>query len=147
MPDESERRVHQRVDVNLVVRSRALDLTELPLLANALGKEDPPIPPLNFLKASHRVSQFTSVNLSLGGFSVNGDLTLDIEKPYVKGTDLVLEFDLLDGHSPVRAVAQVMRVQPDKEHPELHQVGLMFLLLAQNGYERIQAFVQKNAKP
>jgi Tfp pilus assembly protein PilZ len=135
------------VDVNLVVRSRALDLTELPLLANALGKEDPPIPPLSVIKASQRVSQFTSVNLSLGGFSVNGDLTLDTEKPYVKGTDVVLEFDLLDGQAPIRSVAQVMWVRPDREHPERHQVGLMFLLLPHASYDRIQAFVQKNAKP
>jgi Tfp pilus assembly protein PilZ len=134
------------VDVNLVVRSRAMDLTELPLLANALGKEEPTIPPLNLVKTSHRVTQFTSVNLSLGGFSVNGDLTLDTEKPYARGSDVILEFDLLDGQPPIQAVAQVMWVRPDKDEPERHQVGLMFLAIAHSSYDRIHAFVQKHTK-
>lgn len=144
MPDGSERRLHQRVDVNLVVRSRTLDLSELPLLANALGNENPPIPPLNLIRSSNRVSHFTSVNVSLGGFSVSGDLTLDTEKPYKQGDDLVLEFNLLDDQEPVRAVAQVMWVRPDREDPTRHGVGLMFLLISQISYERIQAFVHKN---
>ena len=145
MSDGSERRLHTRVDVNLVVRSRALDLSELPLLASALGKDDPPIPPLALVRSSSRVAQFTSSNLSLGGFSVNGDMTLDTEKPYAVGTDVVMEFDLLDGKAPIRAVSQVMWVKPDKEDKERHHVGLMFLLIAHEAYERIQAFVRKNA--
>jgi Tfp pilus assembly protein PilZ len=143
MSDGSERRLHTRVDANLVVRSRALDLSELPLLASGLGKDDPAIPPLNLLKTHQRVTQFTSVNLSLGGFSVNGDLTLNAEKPYSHGSDVVLEFDLLDGKTPVRAVAQVMWVRPDEDR---HQMGLMFLLIAHDSYERIQAFVHRHIK-
>lgn len=144
MPDGSERRLHQRIDAHLVVRSRALDLSELPLLANALGKDDPTIPPLNLVKSSNRVSQFTSVNLSLGGFSVNGDLTLDTEKPYKQGSDVVLEFDILDGQPPIRAVAQVMWVRSDPSEPGRHHVGLLFLVIAHTSYDRIQAFVHKN---
>jgi hypothetical protein len=141
MSDPSDRRVHARVDAHLVVRSRVLDLSELPQLASALGKTNPDIPALNVVRSGTRVSQFTTVNLSLGGLSAGGDLTLDTEAPYQQGADVVVEFDLVDSLPPVRAVAQVMWVRPDGER---HQVGLMFLLIGEEALERIQAFVRKN---
>jgi len=93
------------------------------------------------VKGGSRVTQLATVNLSLGGLSAGGDLEIDSEKGYAKGSDVVVEFELNDGQPPVRAVAQVMW---DNVGDGRHQMGLMFLLIADSAYMRIQDFVQKN---
>lgn len=138
MPEDDERRLRPRVDANLVVRSRLIDPQELPLLASSLGRPDPPIPALNVVKAGTRVIQVNAVNLSLGGLSAAGDLEIASEREYTKGADLVVEIDLPDGQDPVRAVAQVMwNVTGGGEH----RMGLMFLLISDAGFMRIQDYL------
>jgi hypothetical protein len=133
--DNDERRLHQRVSTQLSVRSRLIDPHELPMLASSLGRPDPPIPALNLIKAGSKVSQVNSINLSLGGLSASGDLEINSERAYTKGADLVVEIDLPDEQPPVRAVAQVMWTREEGGH---HHMGLMFLLIADSAYLRIQ---------
>lgn len=135
MPTEDERRLHPRVDSTLTVRSRLIDPHELPILASSLGRIDPPIPALNLVRAGTRITQVSSINLSLGGLSAAGDLEISGDRAYSKGADLVVEVDLEDGQPPIRAVAQVMW---NKDAPGEHQMGLMFLLIADSAYLRIQ---------
>ena len=131
------------MDVTLKVRSRLLSPAELPQLAQGLGMADPPIPQLHLVKTGSRVAQMASVNLSAGGLSAEGDLELEGEQAYSKGTDLVVEFDLPDGQPPVRAVAQVMWTKPAGGRTG---AGLMFLLIGEASLDRIQNFV-KNSLP
>lgn len=138
MTDGEERRLHPRVDGSLHVRSRQLDPHELPLIASSLGRPDPPIPALNLVKAGARVTQVTSINLSLGGLSAAGDLEISGDRAYAKGADLVVEIDLPDGQPPVRAVAQVMW---NKDADGGHQMGLMFLLISDSAFMRIQDYI------
>jgi hypothetical protein len=144
MTQQDDRRTHPRVDAHLVVRSRQLDPSELPILASSLGRPDPPIPALNVVKNGARITQMATVNLSLGGLSAGGDLEIDSEKGYAKGSDVVVEFELNDGQPPVRAVAQVMW---DTNADGRHFMGLMFLLISDSAFMRIQDFVQKNLVP
>jgi hypothetical protein len=141
MPDNNDKRLHPRVNAALVVRSRQLDPSELPLLASSLGRPDPPIPSLNLVKNGVQVTHLSAANLSLGGLSAAGDLEIDAEKAYAKGTDLVVEFDLGDGEPPVRAVAQVMWTQGQGD---LTAMGLMFLLISDSAFMRIQDYVAKH---
>jgi hypothetical protein len=141
---EIDNRRHPRVDAHLVVRSRQLDPSELPILASSLGRPDPPIPQLNVVRSGARITQLTSVNLSLGGLSTGGDLEIDSERTYAKGSDVVVEFELNDGQPPVRAVAQVMW---NTNAEGRHLMGLMFLLISDSAFMRIQDFVQKNMVP
>jgi hypothetical protein len=113
----------------------------LPLLASSLGRPDPPIPALNLVKNGIHVTHLSAANLSLGGISAAGDLEIDAEKAYAKGTDLVVEFDLGDGETPVRAVAQVMWTRPQGD---LTAMGLMFLLISDAAFMRIQDYVAKH---
>lgn len=138
-----ERRLHPRIFDKLTIRSRLIDPHELPLLASSLGRPDPPIPALNLVKYGTKISQVSSINLSLGGLSVSGDLEMDSAKPYAKGSDLVVEIELPDGEPPVRAVAQVMWVVQEEER---YNVGLMFLLIADTAYMRIQDHLAKQQK-
>ena len=144
MPDDAmsddDRRTHPRVNAALVVRSRPLDHSELPLLASSLGRPDPPIPALNMVKNGAQVTHLSTANLSLGGISAAGDLEINSERPMAKGTDLVVEFDLNDGEPPVRAVAQVMWTKPQGD---LTAIGLMFLLISDAAFMRIQDFVAR----
>lgn len=142
MPENDERRLHPRVDSRLQVRSRQLDPHELPLIASSLGRPDPPIPALNLVKAGSKITQVTSINLSLGGLSAAGDLEISGDRAYAKGADLVVEVDLADGQPPIRAVAQVMW---NKDESGQHQMGLMFLLIADSAYLRIQDHVNRQA--
>lgn len=138
MPTDDERRLRPRVPANLVVRSRLIDPQELPLLASALGRPDPPIPALNVVKAGAKVIQVSTVNLSLGGLSAAGDLEIASEREYTKGADLVVEIDLPDEQPPVRAVAQVMWNSTAEGE---HRMGLMFLLIADAAFMRIQDYL------
>lgn len=138
MPEDDERRLRPRVDANLVVRSRLIDPQELPLLASSLGRPDPTIPALNVVKSGTRVIQVNTVNLSLGGLSAAGDLEIASEREYTKGADLVVEIDLPDGQDPVRAVAQVMW---NSTAGGEHRMGLMFLLISDAGFMRIQDYL------
>lgn len=140
MPTDDERRLHPRVDSTLSVRSRLIDPHELPLLASALGRPDPPIPALNLVRAGTRIVQVSSINLSQGGLSAEGDLEIDSERLYTKGADLVVEIDLPDGEGPIRAVAQVMW---NREENGRHHMGLMFLLITDASYMRIQDHLTK----
>lgn len=144
MSEQDDRRTHPRVDAHLVVRSRLLDPSELPILASSLGRPDPPIPQLNMVRSGARVTQLAAVNLSLGGLSTGGDLEIDSEKGYPKGADVVVEFELNDGEAPVRAVAQVMW---NTSSDGRHLMGLMFLLISDSAFMRIQDFVHKNLVP
>ena len=141
MTNDENRRLHPRVNAALVVRSRPLDASELPLLASSLGRPDPPIPALNLVKSGVQVTHLSAANLSLGGISAAGDLEIDAEKAYAKGTDLVVEFDLGDGEAPVRAVAQVMWTRPQGD---LTAMGLMFLLISDASFMRIQDYISKH---
>lgn len=144
MPTEDERRLHPRVDATLHVRSRLITAQELPLLASSLGRPDPPIPALNVTKAGSRVTQVSSVNLSLGGLSAAGDLEIEAAHPYAKGADVVVEIDLPDGQPPVRAVAQVMWSGAESGK---QRMGLMFLLISDSAYMRIQDYLSHQAHP
>lgn len=141
LPPGAERRKFPRLDVALKVRSRLLSPAELPQLAQGLGLANPPIPALNMVKTGSRVSQMASVNLSAGGLSAEGDLQLEGEQAYSKGTDLVVEFDLPGDPLPVRAVAQVMWTKPSGGRTA---AGLMFLLIGEESLKRIEAFVKNS---
>lgn len=141
MPDDKDRRLHPRVNAALVVRSRLLDPSELPMLASSLGRPDPPIPALTMVRSGTQVTHLSTANLSLGGISAAGDLEIDADRAYAKGTDLVVEFDLDDGQPSVRAVAQVMWTSPQGD---LTAMGLMFLLIADSAYMRIQDYLAKH---
>jgi hypothetical protein len=140
---DDERRLHPRLHTKLSVRSRLLDPHELPLLASSLGRPDPPIPALNLIKAGSRVLQVNTINLSLGGLSASGDLEIDSDREFAKGADLVVEIDLPDGQPPVRAVAQVMW---DRRQDERHNLGLMFLLIADSAFMRMQDYLDQLKK-
>lgn len=140
MPSDDERRRHPRVPADLQVRFRPLDPSELPLLAQALGQSDPPVPDLNLVRTGSRVVQVRSVNLSQGGLLASGDLAVHSERPFAPGSDLVLELDLPDGEPPLRAVAQVMWA---RQEGGLHQLGLMFLLLPEAGFARVRNYLQR----
>ena len=140
MPENDDRRLHPRVDSRLHVRSRQLDPHELPLIASSLGRIDTPIPALNLIKAGSKVTQVTTINLSLGGLSAAGDLEISGDRAYSKGADLVVEVDLGDDQPPIRAVAQVMW---NKDGDGRHEMGLMFLLIADSAYLRIQDHVNR----
>jgi hypothetical protein len=140
MSNGEERRLHPRVAGSLPVRSRLLDPHELPLIASSLGRPDPPIPSLNLVKIGAKVAQVTSVNLSLGGLSASGDLEISGERAYAKGADVVVELDLPDGQPPVRAVAQVVW---SRNVEGVYQMGLMFLLIADADFMRIQDYLSR----
>lgn len=142
-PDNDDRRLHPRVFEKLTIRSRMIDPHELPLLASSLGRPDPPIPALNLVKYGTKISQVSSINLSLGGLSASGDLEIDSDRAYTKGADLVVEIELPDGEAPVRAVAQVMWVNQEGNR---HHLGLMFLLIADSAYRRIQDYLDARQK-
>lgn len=135
-----EKRRFARAAASLQIRSRLLDPSELPQLASGLGQAEPSIPQMHLVNSGTRIAQLASVNISGGGLSAEGDLNLLGGKPFSKGTDLVVEFDLPDGKPPVRAVAQVMWTRLEGERP---QTGLMFLLIGESELQRIQAFVSK----
>ena len=139
--EEEDRRNHPRANAAIEVRSRLLDPSELPLLASSLGRPDPSVPQLHLVKAGTRVTHLASVNLSLGGLSASGDLEIDADKAYAKGADIVVEFDLKDDQPMVRAVAQVM--WSDQKGSKV-QMGLMFLLITDSAYMRIQDYVQRH---
>ena len=141
MTEDLEKRLHPRVDAALVIKSRVLDPSELPILASSLGRPDPPIPQLNVIRNNGKLINLASVNLSLGGLSASGDLELDSKNAWPKGADMVVEFDLKDEQPPVRAVAQVMW---SRQADGQHHVGLMFLLIADSAFMRIQDFIAKN---
>jgi hypothetical protein len=138
MTEEQDRRLHPRVDSALHVRSRQLDPHELPLIASSLGRPDPPIPALNLVKSGSKITQVTSINLSLGGLSAGGDLQISGDRAYARGADVVVEIDLPDDQPPVRAVAQVMW---NKDEAGMHQMGLMFLLISDSAFMRIQDYL------
>lgn len=142
MPTDDERRLHPRVDAPLTVRTRLITPQELPLLASALGQADPPIPDLNLVRAGSKITQVTSINLSLGGLSASGDLEISGDRAYTRGADVVVELELPDGEPPMRAVAQVMW---NRDEGGKHQMGLMFLLVAEAAYQRMQAYLAKKA--
>jgi hypothetical protein len=98
---------------------------------------------LNLIKAGSRVIQVSSINLSLGGLSAAGDLEISGDRAFAKGADLVVEIDLPDGQPPVKAVAQVMW---NKDNAGKHEMGLMFLLVADSAYLRIQDHVSRQAE-
>jgi hypothetical protein len=140
MAGEDDRRFHPRANTAIEVRSRLLDPSELPLLASSLGRPDPPIPQLHLVKSGTHVTHLASVNLSLGGLSAGGDLEIDAEQAYAKGADVVVEFDLKDGQPLVRAVAQVVWTQMESGRV---QMGLMFLLITDSAFMRIQDYIQR----
>lgn len=142
LPDPSDRREHVRVAMQLQVRCRQLQSLELAQVAGSLGKSDPPIPALSL--GNSGISRMSSVNVSKGGLSAEGDLQLDGEQSFAKGTDLVVEFDLPDGKGPVRAVAQVMWAVGGGEGKKM--AGLMFLLISDHNTQRLQALIAEQAK-
>jgi PilZ domain len=143
MSPADDRRNHPRANASIEVWSRLLQSSELPMLASSLGRPDPPIPQLHLVKNGGRVTHLATVNLSAGGLSAGGDLEIDAEKGYAKGADVVVEFDLKDGEAPVRAVAQVMWTEVDG--PTV-RMGLMFLLITDSAFMRIQNFVLRQLK-
>ncbi len=123
--------------MQLDVRCRILQPLELVQVAGSLGKVDPQIPALSL--GSSGISRMSSVNLSKGGLSAEGDLQLDSEQSFAKGTDLVVEFDLPDQQGPVRAVAQVMWAGGSEG--EKKSAGLMFLLISDANTRRLEALI------
>jgi hypothetical protein len=142
MSTGEERRHHPRAEAAIEVRSRLLDPSELPMLATPQGRPDPPIPQLRLIKDGVQVNHLSSVNLSLGGLSAGGELEIDAKQAYAKGSVVVVEFDLADGQSAVRAVAQVTW---SESGDGLVRMGLMFLVITDSAFMRIQDYVFRHS--
>jgi hypothetical protein len=144
-PGNVEKRRADRVTANFSVSFREISEDEAERLAEIKSGGAAPAPAAPAAQASGGAAH--TENISEGGISFTGDLQLLGDRKLEKGKKLIVDFQLPGEPAPVSAVAVVAwSIEGRGEHGKF-TAGLMFTGIEPDDLDKIQRYVEGQAKP
>lgn len=140
---EDDRREHSRVPVRLRVNFRVMDAEEALEYIEQGDYKGLNVDDGESMDMPANALENETKDISLGGLSLGGDLTILGNKNLERGTNLAVEILVPGVLEPVKAIGVVVWAKTDEENPSRYECGLMFKGISVEDLDKLQNCIQR----